>query len=99
MGGVLWQIQYSALPCAVFATRPHPLCYILSYNTCNSALTSISQEVVTTIAGVSPKGSRAVLLVQNVFDVVDSYKKALMLLTKILFVLYFSHSGENPTIV
>ena len=41
-GVVSWQIQHSASPRAVFATRPHhPSCCILSYNTRNSALTSI----------------------------------------------------------
>ena len=40
-GVVSWQIQHSASPRAVFATRPHPSCCILSYNTRNGALTSI----------------------------------------------------------
>ena len=40
-GGISWQIQHSALPRAVFVTRPHPLCCILSYSTRNGALTSI----------------------------------------------------------
>ena len=40
-GGVSWQIQHSASPYAVFATPPHPSCCILSYNTHNSALTSM----------------------------------------------------------
>ena len=35
------KIQHSASPRAVFATRPHPSCCILSYNTRNGALTSI----------------------------------------------------------
>ena len=38
---VLWQIQHSASPRAVFATRTHPSCCILLYNTRNGALTSI----------------------------------------------------------
>ena len=29
------------LHCALFATRPQPLCCILSYNTRNDALTSV----------------------------------------------------------
>ena len=32
-GGVEWQIQHEAKPSAVFATRPHPECCILSYTT------------------------------------------------------------------
>ena len=31
--GVEWQIQHEAKPSAVFATRPHPECCILSYST------------------------------------------------------------------
>ena len=34
-------IQHSASCHAVFATRPHPLCYILSYSTRNGALNSM----------------------------------------------------------
>ena len=34
-------MQHLASPRAVFATRPHPSCCILSYNTRNGALTSI----------------------------------------------------------
>ena len=44
-GGVSWQIQHLALPHDVFATQPHPLCCILSYSTCNSALTIICYNV------------------------------------------------------
>ena len=32
-GGVEWQIQHEAKPSAVFATRPHLECCIVSYNT------------------------------------------------------------------
>ena len=42
---VSWQIQYSASPRAIFATRPHPSCCILSYNTRNGALTSICMAI------------------------------------------------------
>ena len=41
LGGVSWQIQHSASPRAVFATRPHPSCCMVSYNTRNGGLASI----------------------------------------------------------
>ena len=38
---VKWQIQHKTKPSAVFATKPHPSCYILLYNTSNDAFTNL----------------------------------------------------------